>query len=111
MNPEPTTQISTKVLLLLGLGLALLLAGFLSYYASSDPDGLEFVASQEGFLETATDHQAADSPLADYRTKGVASGQLAGAIAGITGTVVVLLLAGGLAWLVRNRNSRTSPDH
>ena len=42
--------------LLGGLGLTLLLAGIVSFFASSSPDGLEAVAEDKGFLDQATDH-------------------------------------------------------
>jgi hypothetical protein len=84
---------------------ALLLAGVVSYYASAHPDGLEYVAGQTGFLDSASDHGAADGPLADYGTKGVENARLSGGLAGVIGTVVVLVLAGGLALVVRRRSA------
>jgi cobalt/nickel transport protein len=95
----------TRTLVLAGLVLALLLAGVGSYYASSHPDGLEYVAEQTGFLDTAEDSAAADGPLADYSARGVDDDRVAGGLAGVAGSVVVLLLAGGLAWAVRRRGS------
>lgn len=82
---------------------ALLLAGVVSYYASANPDGLEYVAGKTGFLDSASEHGAAEGPLADYGTKGVDNARLSGGLAGVIGTVVVLLVAGGLALLVRRR--------
>lgn len=82
----------------------LLLAGVGSYYASSHPDGLEYVAERAGFADKAADHRAADGPLADYRTKGVDNDRLSGGVAGVAGSLVVLALAGGLFWLVRRRD-------
>jgi len=49
-----------------GLLVTLVIAVVLSQFASSQPDGLEYVAEQEGFLDTATEHPLAESPLADY---------------------------------------------
>lgn len=97
-------RISTKALVLAGVLVALFLAGFVSYYASSNPDGLEYVATEKGFLDTAEDHKSsADSPMADYATEGVDDPRLSGAVAGITGTALVLVIAGGIALLVRRR--------
>lgn len=90
---------------------ALLIAGGLSYLASSDPDGLDTVALNgctetsaglEGtcIAQNATDHHTAASPLADYTVFG---GHGTVGIAGIIGVVVVLVLAGGLFWLLRKR--------
>jgi len=47
------------------------LAFFISPLASSSPDGLERVATDEGFIDTAQDHDLADGPLADYGVQGV----------------------------------------
>jgi len=41
--------------ILAGIALSLLIAGVLSFYASSHPDGLEKVAETKGFLDTAKD--------------------------------------------------------
>lgn len=89
--------------LLAGLVTALLLAGVASYYASSHPDGLEYVAERTGFGDRAEDSPAADSPLADYSTRGVADDRVSGGLAGVTGALVVLALAGGLFWVLRRR--------
>jgi hypothetical protein len=86
---------------------ALLLAGVVSYYASANPDGLEYVAGKTGFLDSASEHGAADGPLADYGTKGVDNDRLSGGLAGVIGTVVVLVLAGGLALVVRRRSANS----
>lgn len=97
-------RISTRALVIAGVVVAFVLAGFVSYYASSSPDGLEYVAGEQGFLDTAEEHKSsADSPMADYATRGVDDGRLSGAVAGITGTALVLVVAGGVAYLVRRR--------
>lgn len=93
----------TKTFLILGLLIALLLAGGASFYASSNPDGLEYVAEKTGFLDTAEDPKTGDSPFADYATTGVDNDRLSGGVAGVVGSLVVLVLAGGLAFAVRRR--------
>lgn len=92
-----------RTFLLAGLLVALLIAGVGSYYASSHPDGLEYVAERTGFLDQADEHPAADSPLADYQTKGVDNARLSGGLAGVLGSLLVLALAGGGFWLLRRR--------
>jgi hypothetical protein len=96
-------RVPTRILLGVGLLVALLLAGVVSFYASGSPDGLERVAEDKGFLDRADDHAAADGPLADYRAKGVDDDRLAGGVAGVTGALVVLVVAGGLTYVVRRR--------
>ncbi|MFT4286250.1 PDGLE domain-containing protein [Nocardioides sp.] len=84
---------------------ALVLAGVVSFYASSSPDGLNRVAEDKGFSSTEKDHAAGDGPLAGYETKDVGNARASKAIAGITGTLVVLVLAGGLTFVVRRRQN------
>jgi len=82
---------------------ALVLAGVGSYYASSHPDGLEYVAEKTGFLDSAEDSPVADGPFADYQTSGVEDERVGGGLAGVVGVLLVLGIAGGLAWAVRRR--------
>ena len=95
--------VKQRTFLALGLLVCLLLAGVASYYASAHPDGLEHVAEQTGFIDTAEDSATADSPLADYSTRGVEDARLSGGIAGVVGVVVMLLLSTGLFWGLRRR--------
>lgn len=101
---------SRRTFWIVALAVTLLIAGVGSYYASSHPDGLEYVAEQTGFLDSAEDSPASDSPFADYGTQGVEDSRLGGGLAGVVGVLVVLLLAGGLAWLVRRREPTKSGD-
>jgi cobalt/nickel transport protein len=103
-----TSRRRTTGFLLVGLLVALLVAGIGSYYASSHPDGLEWSAEKEGFLDTAEDSATADSPLADYAVSGVDDGRLSGGLAGVLGVAVTLVLAGGITLLVRRRHD--TPD-
>jgi hypothetical protein len=89
---------------------SLLVAGVASYYASSHPDGLEYVAGKVGFSDRADDSPAAKSPLADYSTKGVHNDRVSGGIAGVTGSAIVLVLAGGLFWVLRRRDPANARD-
>lgn len=115
MTPGTREPRRTRGLLLVGLLLALLIAGVGSYYASSQPDGLEASAERTGFADTARDSATADSPLADYGVDGVDDARLSGGLAGVVGVVTVLVLAGGLTLLLRRRSSAdaagTAADH
>lgn len=75
-----------------GVFVTLVLAGVVSYYASGDPDGLEKVAEEKGFLADATDHGLGDSPLADYGVSGIADDRLSVALAGVIGVFLMLAL-------------------
>ena len=87
----------------LALLVSLLVAGVASYYASAHPDGLEYVAEQTGFIDSAEDSPASESPLADYQTSGADDARISGGLAGVIGVVVMLVLSTGLFWVVRRR--------
>ena len=93
-----------------GLLVTLVIAGFVSYYASAHPDGLEWAAGEAGFADTARDSAVAGSPLADYGVAGVDDARLSGGLAGVIGVAVTLLLAGGLTLLLRRRTSASTRD-
>lgn len=97
---------------LIGLAvLALVLAGGVSYYASSSPDGLEKVAGDNGLLPHAKDHNLADSPLADYQVRDVHDERLSVGLSGVIGVVITLAVGGGLFLLIRRRTpSRDRPE-
>ena len=99
---------STRRFFAVALVVSLLLAGVASYYASSHPDGLEYVAEQTGFIDSAEDSATADSPLADYQTTGVDDRRVSGGLAGVIGVVVMLVLSTGLFWVVRRREPADS---
>ncbi len=99
----------TRTLVAVGLLVALLLAGGVSFYASTHPDGLTRVAQDHGLTRAERDHAGADGPFAGYRTAGVEDGRLSTGLAGVVGTLVVLALAGGLSWTVRRGRRATGP--
>jgi cobalt/nickel transport protein len=101
---------TTKVVLAVALLVALLLAGVLSFYASAEPDGLNRVAEDHGFSKAEERHVSDDSPLAGYDTRGVGDERLSRGAAGVVGSLVVLVLAGGLALAVRRRGGTTQSD-
>ncbi len=94
----------SKNLLISGFVLSLALAGGLSYYASSSPDGLEKVAEEIGFIETAKDHSNADGALADYSVKGVDNARLSTGAAGVIGVLATGAVSTGLFMWVRRKS-------
>ena len=77
----------TWTFIVVGLLVALVFAVGVSQLASPDPDGLEYVAEQEGFLETAEDHALGDAPLADYGANLGGTDRVNTAVAGAVGVV------------------------
>lgn len=98
-----------RTFLVLGLLACLLIAGVGSYYASSHPDGLQYVAESTGFSDSAADSPTSDSPVADYQLKGVDNSRLSGGLAGLLGVGIMALLSTSLFWLVRRRGSHDGP--
>ena len=92
-DAAPSTRSNTPVWV--GGGLLTLALVILSPLASANPDGLEWVAEQKGFLDTA------QSPLynviPDYVLPGVSNEAAATILAGIVGALIVLGAAVALA--------------
>jgi cobalt/nickel transport protein len=99
----------------------LLLAGVVSYFASSSPDGLDSATLQgcevtetvdgeqltgDCIAQHASEHALSTSPLADYSIGGQDG---TGGIAGIIGVVVTVVIAGSAFWLIA-RSRRSAGD-
>lgn len=80
---------------IIGGGVITVLLAVLSPLASSNPDGLEWVAEQQGFLSVARDSVYILIP--DYMMPGLTNEAVATIIAGILGAAVVFALAIGMA--------------
>ena len=84
-----------------------LAVAMLSPLASGEPDGLERVAEDKGFLDTARD--APYSAMADYILPGVENEALATILAGVVGVTIAYLLVAGLAHLAYRVASSRRP--
>lgn len=110
MRSRPDVKhISTRTFVLAGIAVALVLAFLVSPYASSSPDGLEKVASDEGFDGSVTDHALADSPLADYSVEGVENSSLSTGLSGIVGVAVTFAIAIGLVMVLKRPRAKRAP--
>ena len=95
-----------KKFLAVGFLVSIFLAGVLSFYASSDPDGLEKVAGDVGFIETAKDHTYADGALADYGVKGIDNERASVGVAGVIGVIGTAVVAGAMFRFVARKPKR-----
>lgn len=110
------------------IGVALLLVtlltgGFLSWYASELPDGLEWSIAQvtgsseledrdAGTHKTAEKIQQTTTVLPDYGLPGEAGdGRTGTTLSGLVGSVLVLLITGGVAFILRRRNQNNSGNN
>ena len=91
-------------LIVAGFAVSLALAGGVSYYASSHPDGLEKVAGDIGFLENAKEQANSDGLLADYGVKGVENERLSTGAAGVIGVIATAGVSTGLFLILRRKN-------
>ncbi len=88
-----------------GLGIAFLLA-VASPLASANPDGLEWAAGQQGFLDTA--QNPLYNLIPDYALPGISSETLATILAGVLGVLIVL---GVTLFVARSRRKQNNdPD-
>jgi cobalt/nickel transport protein len=112
---------SRRMFLVAGLLVALLLAGVVSSFASSSPDGLDRTAldgctvDASGEITGGTcmaqkeqEHQLGGSPLAGYGIRGIDNGYLATGLSGVLGVALTFAVGGGLFWLVRRRRPVSS---
>ncbi|MEU8298066.1 PDGLE domain-containing protein [Micromonospora sp. NPDC048909] len=103
-----------------GLLVALLLAGVVSNYASSHPDGLDSsllkgctVDADDNIIggscpaQQAKDHELADSPLADYGVRGIDNAFLSTGLSGVLGVLLTFAVGAGAFWLLRRRSPGT----
>ena len=79
--------------LLAGILVSIFVAGFLSFYASSSPDGLEKVAEDKGFLDTAQESANSGSVLADYGVAGIDNERLSVGLSGLIGVIATLAIS------------------
>lgn len=96
---------SNKKLLMVGLLFSLVVAGVLSFYASSNPDGLEKVTADQGLDVTAVDSANSDSALADYGVDGVENERASAFLGGVIGVAITGLAGAGLYFWLRNPKS------
>ncbi|HVM21629.1 MAG TPA: energy-coupling factor ABC transporter permease [Egibacteraceae bacterium] len=107
----PRRRIGTRGFVVAGLVVTLLVAMGVSQLAVDEPDGLERVAIDQGFEESARDHALDRSMFADYATAGVRNESVSLAVAGAAGVAVTLLVGTGLALAIRGRGRDERDAH
>ncbi|MCF0091578.1 PDGLE domain-containing protein [Micromonospora sp. MH99] len=104
-----------------GLLVALLLAGVVSNYASSHPDGLDSsllkgctVDADDNIVggscpaQQAREHELGDSPLADYGVRGIENSFVSTGLSGVLGVLVTFAIGVGGFWLLRRRGTTST---
>lgn len=96
---------SSKKLLVVGLLVSIVIAGFLSFYASSQPDALEKVTADQGLDVNAVDSANSDSALADYGVAGVENERASAFLGSLIGVAITGLAGAGLYFWLRDPNT------
>lgn len=105
-EPAPVAARSShRKVWIAGLVTSLVLAGFVSFYASANPDGLEKVAADKGIDKKTEEHATSDSPLADYGVKDITDTRLSGGLAGVIGVGVTVVAGSAVFWVLRRRRT------
>jgi cobalt/nickel transport system permease protein len=93
-----------------GLVVAALLVLVVAPLASSEPDGLERVATDQGLIESSEEHVLAKSPLAEYEVDGVENEAAGTRVAGVVGVLVTFGIGAaivGIFVVLRKRSATT----
>jgi cobalt/nickel transport system permease protein len=99
---DQETPIRGNLIWIAGLIIVMVLV-ISSPLASSNPDGLEWVATQNNFFDAA--QEPIYNIIPDYLLPGVSNEALATILAGVIGTIIVFSVALGVALLRRNRQT------
>jgi cobalt/nickel transport protein len=110
----PSARSRNLAIILTGLGISLLIAIFLSPFASSDPDGLDRVAQDQKFEDRAIEEAPAKqlpfhNVFDEYAARGVPEA-IATPIAGLVGTLVTFGLAWGIGKVAIRNSDPSSQD-
>jgi len=95
--------------LVVGVLVALAIAGVVSYFASGEPDGLEKTQEELGSAEPV--HQGVEPPpsvFEEYRLAWLGEGFWGNAVAGVAGSLLVLGLALAAGHLLKRRGRRAA---
>jgi hypothetical protein len=103
MPPQPEApRRSSNRWVIVALAFAVLVVVGAALWASADPDGLERVAEDIGFIGAGQDSPF--SVIADYVFPGL-DGPMATILAGVIGIVVLFVLAWGIGKLLARRRA------
>jgi hypothetical protein len=88
---------------------ALVVAGVVSYWACTAPDGLEKTSGAAGIMPPEDDSPALPAPLKDYKVAGISNEFLSNGLAGIAGALLVLAIVFGAGRLLARKGKKQNP--
>ena len=92
----------------IGLGISLLLALFLSPFASTSPDGLEKVAEMKGFSKKGEGWKLWKyAPLSDYAIPWIKNEKVSTALSGSIGTLAIFLIVLGVGRIIKKSSTKS----
>ena len=100
---QESDKVPLRAFIIGGLAVTFLVATVVSQFAVDNPDGLEYVAEDTGFISSAEEHGLGESVFADYATSGINNEALSLAIAGTAGLLITLAVGFGLFTAIRPR--------
>ncbi len=89
-------RVGARAFVIGGVLTAVFFAVVVSQFAVDNPDGLERVAEDKGFIDSGRDHALDSSVFADYATRGIDNETLSLAVAGLAGVAITLLVGYGI---------------
>ncbi|MGF1597035.1 MAG: energy-coupling factor ABC transporter permease [Acidimicrobiales bacterium] len=104
-EPADGPRVGFRAFAIGGVLVSLFVGAVVSQFAAGDPDGLERVAIDEGFVDAGDDHALSGSLFADYATRGIGDEGLSLAVAGTVGVTLTLVVGYGLATASRGVDS------
>lgn len=92
-----------------GLVIALIMAGIISLFASSSPDGLErysidLFGGEEKLEEHTQGKEVINSPMPDYAIPGIENETLSASLAGVMGVILIFVFVITVGMLLKNKN-------
>lgn len=95
-------RVGARVFAMAAILVSMFFAVVVSQFAVDNPDGLERVAEDEGFISSARDHMFDGGIFADYATRGVGNESVSLALAGLAGVLLTMLIGYGIATASRH---------
>lgn len=83
-------------------GISLLIVIFLAPFASSSPDGLEKVAEELTFMDSAQDNYYEIMP--DYQVSGINNSVISTILSGLMGVCITIGLSTGMMMLIKKKS-------
>jgi len=85
--------------------IAILISVLAAFFASSHPDGLDFVAERYGFAEKSHEHSA---PMPGYSLNFLPESSISTSAAGLAGILILLGIFGLVAFVLKNKKKGLS---